>query len=923
MNVATPLAQRETTHSNMADETTATEEPPDISGLRIDNSQNDRPTKSKTLPSLSIGFYKEGNSSTHQSNQVSQKNVSLLSTSLDTSIKRATASGEANVRLSPSMPHSPSVAESTGGSASDYDYEHEPDSPSSMSSWNSWAGGRRGDLADVEDLELDGVTMGEPELETVSEMDEESSGFVSGSDRPINESDDDNVHHRQPTRSTFNDHSPRRKFQRHNLGDSHPASHNHHHHSSHHASQLHPHGPPIHPHFSPRAGGHGLSHASRYLLRAPPNLAARRRNKGRLAELAEEGTGGAITTTKMPTPTSPEKEKEEGTSKTEEPAENSAAPALPASISMPPQDSHGHPDHVEMEIFGPPALPVRSVSPSETIPVVPSPLCVCLTADDEKGDVTEVITPTNEGSHFDSFSLDTPTGLRTPTPPSPSASGRSDSYVSASTAITSPATSPQLLSRKGSGRSRRSSSPGRSKPKIPLRPCFKRRGSAQMGSALTTGNYAGSSSESEKTSSRGRTKVRFSPAPPTEVRTHSPVEYDRKACPISNRLSPEDLEELRTMKMEMGLLEAKCAALAACKGDQIPSSPGRFSTHHSHGGDWTESESESENGLHPPYQMPTGDRKRADSISSSSPSTFCGSRFAQRDGKDGNGASRMTPAEYLRMEREKERERVCRMAGIGTGVGFRYTGGNPNTRQMPHGGCETFGASSIISRFGLSKPPPPLPGMVAPCSSSGSGSGSSQPHSPGTPTHGQYANSNYNGGASLYRPNSAPPVRGSGYDSGNAFPQVQDAYEIEAEAEEVEAQKQDDTPRGRSMEKSTGRNANHNSTSTDATVTEYNRTSNVPGEIPSFKRTCPSPPSSIDSQSPVRNRSMSPCTTRYDPNMFYGSPSAKPTRPGIRPIVGAQSSPSYELAPSPSACGYDSPASEFCYESGSEYDLIG
>lgn len=916
MSVANPIAQCGTTHSIIADDSAATEEPPDIGGLRITDPtmrNEGGPTKSKTIPSLSIGVR---NTSNNHSNQVSQKNVSLLSTSLDTSIKRATASGQANARLSPNMPHSPSVAESTGGSASDYDYEHEPDSPSSMSSWNSWAGGRRGDLADVEDLELDGVTMGEPELETVSEMDEESSGFVSGSDRPINESDDDTVH-RQPTRIIFNDHSPRRKLHRHNL-DSHSASHNHHHNSSHHASQLHPHGPPIHPHFSPRAGGHGLSHASRYLLRAPPNLAARRRHKGRLAELAEEGAGGAITTTKMPNPPSPEKEKEEDISKLEESTDNTAAPALPASLSMPPQDNHlGHSDHVEMEIFGPPALPVRSVSPSETIPVVPSPLCVCLTAD-EKGDVTEVVTPTNEGTHFQNFSLDTPTGLRTPTPPSPSASGRSDSYISASTAITSPATSPQLLSRKGSGRNRRSSSPGRSKPKIPLRPCFKRRGSAQTGSALTTsGNNAGSSSESENISSRGRTKVRFSPAPPMEVRTHSPVEYDRKACPISNRLSPEDLEELRTMKMEMGLLEAKCAALAACKGD----SPAKIYNHNSHGGDWTESESESENGLHPPYQMPTTDRKRADSISSSSPSTFCGSRFAQRD-KNNNNASRMTPAEYLRMEREKERERVCRMAGIGTGVGFRYTGGNPNTRQMPHGGCETFGASSIISRFGLSKPPPPLPGMVAPCSSSGNGS--PQPHSPSTPSHGQHAQSYYNGGAKLYRPNSAPPVRGSGYESSNAFPQAQDAYEVE-EQEEVESQKQDDTPRGRSMEKSLGRNANHNSTSTDATVTESNRPSNATGEIPSFKRTCPSPPSSIASQSPVRDRSMSPCATRYDPNLFYGSPSsvAKPTRPGIRPIIGAQSSPSYELAPTPSLCGYDSPASEFCYESGSEYDLIG
>lgn len=917
MSVANPVAQRGTALSLGQDDLTTTEEPPDMNRLKI-NGSSDQNANSSNLPNT-------GHESRANKEKTSPLIVPSLSTSLDSSFRRAGM----EAKLSPIIPHSPSIADSTGGSASDYDCEHEPDSPSSMSSWNSWAGGRRGDLADVEDLDLDGMMNGEPELETVSEMDEESSGFVSGSDRLGVDSDDDTHQSRPNGRSSASsDQSPRRKLFRlsgefHANGQA--SLHPHHPHYHHHASHLHPHGTPLHPHFSPRAGGHGLSHASRHLLRAPPNLAARRR-KGRLAELAEEGAGGAISTTKMPA-----LKRSETDSCRDGDTPASSPSTTPQHDTQADEESNSAGDHGgllsssamgEFEMFGPPALPVRSVSPSETIPIVPSPLCVCLTAD-EQGGVTEMrqdTTPTREalGNSFplheedddtpNKAALDTMrSGALTPTPPSPTASGRSIETVltAVSTPPSSPSTSPPLA-RKGSLRSRRSSSPGRTKPKVPLRPCFKRRGSAQVSTTIRD-----SSSEREKAPSRGRVKVRFSQAPPTELRTHSPVEYDRKACPVSNRLSPEDLEELRMMKMEMGLLEAKCAALAACKSDIHPSNPRGDATLHA--GEWTESESEGES-LHPsPDGVGMAERRRADSISSSSPTTFCRNRFTERDGKTD---ARLTPAEYLRMEREKERERVCRMAGIGTGVGFRYTGGNPSTRQMPHGGCKLLGASSIISRFGLSKPPPPLPGVRAACNSAHS-AGSSSPHVQG-PNDGGYS-----GGSSLYRPSSAPPARGppnkDTYGASSVFPQNEGyGYLQHRDSEPNEAQ---EPPRGRSMEKSGGRGTNHNSTSTDATdatLTEADLCSSFAHDIPNLTRTCPSP----TSFSPERSRSRSPAPPQYDPGQSDGSP-VKPTRPGIRPLTGSSNSPSYDVLPTSNSCGYDSPASEFCYESGSEYDLVG
>ncbi|KAK0559634.1 hypothetical protein OC861_006579 [Tilletia horrida] len=159
----------------------------------------------------------------------------------------------------------------------------------------------------------------------------------------------------------------------------------------------------------------------------------------------------------------------------------------------------------------------------------------------------------------------------------PSATSSAAQAAAAAAAATSAttATPSTNLARSGSGRRlscpTKASSPAASATKTKLRPCFRRRASAQSTSALSTT----SSSDIDdglhpQAHHRGRS-VRFSPGPPQEVRTHSPVEYDRKSCTVNHRLTMEDVEEMRKMEMGLGLLEAKWAAAAACKAASAPS----------------------------------------------------------------------------------------------------------------------------------------------------------------------------------------------------------------------------------------------------------------------------------------------------------------------------------------------------------------
>lgn len=75
------------------------------------------------------------------------------------------------------------------------------------------------------------------------------------------------------------------------------------------------------------------------------------------------------------------------------------------------------------------------------------------------------------------------------------------------------------------------------------------------------------------------------------------------------------------------------------------------------------------------------------------------SSSSPKSGAGGDG-SQVSPADFLRAQREKERERACRMAGIGTGLGGRNLGR----------GVRGQATNPLIARFGLTAPPPPLPG---------------------------------------------------------------------------------------------------------------------------------------------------------------------------------------------------------------------
>jgi hypothetical protein len=851
------------------------------------------------------------------------------------------------------VPPSPScsIASSMGGSQSDY----EPlDSPSSMSSWNSFVapGVRRGDLADVEDLDLDGASVHEPELETVSECDEESSSFASGSDRPgFGDSDADEIpgtphqHHyghglglggsiRKMQQQT-------QQQQQQHLAPTQTAS----------APQL--------PHFSPRAGGHGLSSMSRHGMRAPAGLAARRR-KGRIAELAEEGAAGEVTSTTppakplagatvMPSPDSTPIAKERtgdmstpgvlsgrrrssrGSASAREAA--IAAQNAASGVSARPEDlSPTTPTPFttstswnEFEFVGPPPLPPRCVSPSETVPAVPSPLCECVSAPvdepstgiDQSVETLRDVSPHAPSTASPLSTSDTvapgaetpPASADTAAPPSPTSSRPSSESIP-SVAASSPPTTPEAppLVRKSS-RGRRSSSPTRPKPKVPLRPCFRRRTSAQSAQGLVRppsgaswSSARDSSSESESiasNTSRGRARVRFSQAPPQELRTHSPVEYDRKACAVSNRLSAEDVEEMRDMHMEMGLLEAKWAAMAACKSGSSTASCSEDEGGPSRDVKPTRALLSTPTNPDPHHLIVPGpsfgERKRADSIASSSPSTFCKNRF----GGDGSLSapstpSGLSPAEHLRQERA--RERALRYAGIGTGAGFRFNwnAGAPGapagrTPRPELGQCQRpagtgAGVNPLIARFGLSKPPPPLPGTTPNSSANNSPSPPPGPHEPlygeGSSSRRDFSTGSDASTRTLMGARSASisPERarfapGTGYDRRESpSAPIMSSYGGPSFLSLPSGPDADHTPRGR----------------------------RGTSPAPALTHTSPSP-----SPPPTMKSSVSTAASTYS------------DRPSS--LASGRSTPA--TAPS-TPCGYDSPAScsEF-YESGSEWDF--
>jgi len=195
--------------------------------------------------------------------------------------------------------------------------------------------------------------------------------------------------------------------------------------------------------------------------------------------------------------------------------------------------------------------------------------------------------------------------------------------------------------------------------------------------------------------------------------------------------------------------------------------------------------------------------------------------------------------------------------------------------------------SSIIARFGLTTPPPPLPGMPEPSPTAslldhhhhhhahhhhplpGWGHGFASAHS--SPGHGGYGAGAPNGrvlaagGAMLRNPS---PNRGGGGGGGGRYPTLAA-----------------DFPGSGTM-------------------------------IPALRRTSP-PVSPVDGQREDQGAAAA--------GAEESTKASKDDRGASSPVFSSRlsSSSCASIASGSGLSGYDSPASEFCYESGSEYDLIG
>ncbi|CBQ68707.1 conserved hypothetical protein [Sporisorium reilianum SRZ2] len=499
------------------------------------------------------------------------------------------------------------------------------DSPGSVSSVSSF---RRGDLADIEDLDL------EPELETVSECDEESSSLCS-LDIGI---DLDSDSERASSHGGDHDHLPSSALA---LGLS--SSHSSRHASHRPASQ------------GTAASDYARRKRSEWLLNNYANKIAARRprrvKKGRISEIVEEG-GECINTTVMPKPSF----------------------------------ASGGSDW-SCEVSGPPLAPPRSVSPSDTVPTIPSPLCSCVSAESAPTAAAAAAAAAASGleesvetirDEQEAAAAAAAVKLQEPSTPTLDATrphieleqaARSESDAAAAPLQPEPEPSPPRVSRSSS---RRNSSP------VKLRPCFRRQSSHQSGASTRE-------SSCERESTRGRS-VRFSSRPPQELRTHSPVEYDRKSCPVNNRLSPADVEELRTMKMEMGLLEARWAAVAACKPRKVQGTEGTTKPANS-------------NAYNAGIAAMSASQERTPACGAESDSTLA-------------PGSMTNPAARLRHQKERERqqERQRNLPHY-----MRNRPGLSSTQTEPL----SSEALSIRHKFGHA-PPPPLPGTAAARSSSAS-----------------------------------------------------------------------------------------------------------------------------------------------------------------------------------------------------------
>jgi len=202
--------------------------------------------------------------------------------------------------------------------------------------------------------------------------------------------------------------------------------------------------------------------------------------------------------------------------------------------------------------------------------------------------------------------------------------------------------------------------------------------------------------ESRKKSGK-KHSVRFCNGPPEERRTHSPVDYDRKAHPVHSRLCSEDLRELRDLNMPIDLLQSRCQcsgesdqqSMASPKDKTLSSLP-KYDLWHT-----VAMQGRSASTEPTPPACPTA----SNAWEYMDEATKCNeaASFAQKDAAQRTSRSldQHDPLDDLNAM-HRERARTHSFYGMSA---------------HPSSAAGSTLASSIAARFGLYKPPPPLPGM--------------------------------------------------------------------------------------------------------------------------------------------------------------------------------------------------------------------
>lgn len=237
----------------------------------------------------------------------------------------------------------------------------------------------------------------------------------------------------------------------------------------------------------------------------------------------------------------------------------------------------------------------------------------------------------------------------------------------------------------------------------PLGPIPARRRSRRLSRGRQPLKSALSSSEDEKQGvsrkkNNKKHSVRFCNAPPEERRTHSPVDYDRKAHPVHNRLCSEDLRELRDLNMPIDLLQSRCQDIKE-QDQQNTVSP----------------REESISTL-PEYDLWHTVAMQGQTIPKEPTPPACPTALNAWEYTDGAGSK---PNEAVSPVQKDVSQRSSRSLDQHDPLDdlnamHRKRDRTPSfcgTSTNPSSTAGSTLASSIAARFGLHKPPPPLPGM--------------------------------------------------------------------------------------------------------------------------------------------------------------------------------------------------------------------